>query len=124
MFSLFPTLLDFYPFAGFILRLAAGYLFILHAGRLYRTTSSVGYTHSVLARVQSVVMGGIGVLFVLGIWVQGAASVGLVMNILSIESGLARSELPSEHEVHFLLGVICLTLLILGAGPFAFDIPL
>jgi uncharacterized membrane protein YphA (DoxX/SURF4 family) len=127
MFSLFPNLLDLYPFAALLLRLAAGYLFVLHAWRLYRQvngewsgTKTRKVVHYTLASVHAIV----GILFMTGTFVQGAALVGAVITFLGLEATLTRESTTSDREVLLLLCVISLSLLVLGAGPFGFDIPL
>jgi uncharacterized membrane protein YphA (DoxX/SURF4 family) len=126
MFALFPNLLDFYPFASLVLRVVAGYLLLMHGWRLYRhlRTSWTGSTtgrvvHTLVAFAQSVV----GILFLIGVYVQGAALAGAIITFIGFEVASKRDTTTSEREVLLLLCAISLALVVLGAGPFAFDLP-
>jgi hypothetical protein len=65
-----------------------------------------------------------GLLFV-GLWTQAAAIVGI---LLSLKHGLAPRKysaiIPLSRAAFLLLFVICLSLLVTGAGALAFDLPL
>lgn len=125
MFSLFPDLLALYPFAGFVLRIIAGYVFILHGVRLLRYAKMAQTrVRAVLSRLLGSGQLAIGLLLMAGLWVQGAALAGAVLAFLDLESTFSHTSSSLEREVYLLLGVICLALLVLGAGPFAIDLPL
>ncbi len=125
MFSIFPALLDFHLFAALLLRVVIGYVFIMHGKRLYDGLSSIlapipARALQCLAWIQGIV----GILLIAGAWVQGAALVGAIVAFLGIESSLSRESTANEREVLLLLWAGCLSLLVLGAGPYAMDIPL
>jgi uncharacterized membrane protein YphA (DoxX/SURF4 family) len=119
MFSLFPTLLDFHLFAALLLRVVAGYVFIMQGRRVCQDVSHTRITYS-LGLVQVI----IGALLVVGAWVQGAAIVGAVITFFGVESMVAHESTPYERERLVILWAVCVSLIVLGAGPYAFDIPL
>jgi len=126
MMSLFPELLDFPVFAALILRLVAGGFFMVLAVRFFRILARPDYPARARIlgggfAVLELVTG--GMLFV-GLLTQGAALAGMFLTSVSIALGFGRGSHPSEAHVQLLLHVMCLALLFLGAGPFAFDIPL
>lgn len=83
--------------------------------------STVGkVVHTTLALTQAI----IGILFIVGAFVQGAALVGALITFLGLEATLTQKSSPSDRETLLLLCAISLALLVLGAGPFGFDIPL
>ena len=124
--SLFPELLDFPVFAALILRLVAGGFFIVLAVRFFRMLARPDYP------VRARVLGGgfaavelvTGGLLVIGLLTQGAALAGMFLTSMSVALGFGRGSHPSDAYVQLLLHAMCLALLFLGAGPFAFDIPL
>jgi uncharacterized membrane protein YphA (DoxX/SURF4 family) len=127
MFSLFPTLLDFYPFASLLLRVTAGYLFVLHCFRLYdfaRNTQTLVGVKKVLTYALSITLFAVGLCFVAGFYTQVAGIVGALCMFLGLESFVLPDTTPSEREVQLLLFIISLSLVVLGPGPFAIDLPI
>lgn len=113
MLSLFPELLFLAPLSAFLIRLAVsiamGYL-------AYRHAIMPGAAFKILCIVEGVA----AVLLIAGGYTQAAALVGLILvgvNLLTPARILPRSTL-------LLLGLMCLSLLMTGAGAFAFDLPL
>lgn len=114
MSSFFREILFLTPMAAFFLRVAAGSALGLLAYRhVFVPQNSF--------RVAGIIEGIIAVLLIAGAYTQPAALLGAIVLgiILSIPAyrALPRSTLA-------LLIVICLSLVLTGAGPFAFDLPL
>lgn len=115
MLSLFPTLLDFPLFAYFFLRIALAYHFGLIA------KSRLKKSHAFVAVFEIAVT----VLVAVGLYTQGALIA--LLALLIIESAIDRKEnLFDRKEAHIrtLIGTIAFALMFLGAGAFAFDLPL
>lgn len=113
--SLFPTLFDFPLFAYFILRIALAYHFSLIA------KSRMKKSHAFVAVFEIVV----AILVAIGLYTQGALLA--LMALLIVESVIDRKEnLFSRDTAHIrtILGTIAVALMFLGAGAFAFDLPL
>lgn len=117
MLSLFPELLFLSPFAAFLIRIAAAIVF-----------GNIAYHHvtrderawvKLLGGVEAVV----AAMFFVGFLTQLAALVGLVL--LGTVLYLGWLSRPATRETAWwLMLVMCISLLVLGAGPFAFDLPL
>ena len=133
--SLFPQLLDFQMLGIFALRVTLGFIFVyfwyekitkphsekieffeklkLHPAKLYFII--VSYTEGIL-----------GVLLVFGLYTQGVAIVAGAMMLLASIIKWRKSVLLPQGTVAFyiVLSVFSFSLLFLGAGAFAIDLPL
>ena len=114
MLSLFPELLFLAPFAAFVTRVVAGFSIGLIAYRhVVRPSNAL--------RSLGIIEGIIAILLVAGAYTQAAALAGAITIAVSLfivnYRVLPRSTLA-------LLLIMSLTLVITGAGPFAFDLPL
>jgi TRAP-type mannitol/chloroaromatic compound transport system permease small subunit len=114
MLTLFPQILFLAPFSALIIRLALAILFALAAWR--RSGEAGG-----LARAWSMAEGILAVLLIVGAWTQATA---LVAGILIIVGLLYPSVRLTNTTASMLALVLCFSLLITGAGAFAFDLPL
>ncbi len=115
MLSLFPNLFTFPLFAYFILRLVVAYQFALIAKARFKKP------YKYIAFVEMIVI----IFVTLGLYTQGAL-IG-VMALLIVESALERKVGTfnrTEANLRTTLGLIALSLMFLGAGAFAFDLPL
>ena len=127
MLSLFPELLDYWFFAALFLRHAAAVYFAFLALRFVgtlRTLPSPSVGVRVIGYGFVAVEVAVSVLLFVGLFVQGAALGGIVLALASLMFGIGRGSHPNEAHVQLFLMVICIALLFLGAGPFAFDVPL
>ena len=125
--SFFPELLNFPILATLILRLTAGIYFAMLAVRLsttLRTIPNPALSVRVLGTVFVVCEYVVAGLLFVGFYTQVAALGGMALAVVSLTLGIGRGSHASERHVQVLLLVICASLLFLGAGPFAFDIPL
>ena len=114
MLSVFPELLFLAPFSAFLIRLALGLVFAYAAQRhlLQGDMTMRGFAFA---------EGATAVALILGAWTQPAAVVGALL----IGSWFIFPKLRVAALGTALLAlVLCATLLLTGAGPFAFDLPL
>ncbi len=133
MLSLFPNLFTFGLIAPFFIRLAVGIFFILQGTRRQKEEAfqwnalwndkKIGSVtlSSILAKLQIVV----GVLLAIGLFTQAAAIVALVF-VWAEWFLKRRTAMLTFQETWFtvLISAISIALLFLGAGFFAFDLPL
>ena len=135
MLSLFPELLSFGLLAPLLLRLVVG-MFLVGEGwkllsrtRLSESAQHFYHEYDEFATLAFWLIGlcelVVGAFFVLGLFTQGAALVGLglafVLGRLSSHHSILA---PHEKIVYRFLFVISASLLFLGAGAFGFDLPL
>jgi hypothetical protein len=114
MLSLFPELLFLAPFAAFVIRVVAGFLIGLIAYRHVVQPSNA-------LRVLGIIEGIIAVLLVAGAYTQAAALAGAIS--LAVHLAFPAYRVLPRSTLALLL-IMSLSLVITGAGPFAFDLPL
>jgi hypothetical protein len=114
MLSLLPELLFLSPFAALLIRVTAAIVFGYAAWKHFSTPGNA-------VRSVALVEGICAALLFVGAYTQAAALFGVV--ILAIH-GLKSSLRTLPTSTALLLLILCLSLLVLGAGPFAFDLPL
>jgi len=113
MLSLFPTLLAFTLLVPFILRLTIGLYFLFSLKRLFVKEGRGTFVTYVLQTLSF--LGSISL--ILGAYTQlGALLLALLSLILFYEN--------KKDARHFFLFVMSFSLLFLGAGFFAFDLPI
>jgi hypothetical protein len=119
MLSFFPALFTYEFFAPVILRLTLGVVF------LYWASKGLKKGHGTKLKTYSVIELLLGLIFVVGFYVQVAALVAAVIFIVRLVQKIkAKSFFTDGVNYFFLLLVISLSLMVLGAGAFAFDLPL
>lgn len=133
MLNPFPGLLDFGILAPMLIRIAIGAALFYVAIHHYRSKQEIKIALSPLIGKLSgsaaYIWAGaeilVGVLLIVGAWTQYAA---IVASIMAIKSLMLRKQntalLPLSHSTYLLLLVMSLSLLVSGAGGFAFDLPL
>ncbi len=134
MLALFPSLLDFSILAPVLLRLVVGLLFVRYGVHKLNSKRHSFYRKGIdkEKQVSSMALRIIGMLevlggvfLVLGLYTQLVSLVLIVivfMALISKRSGKISTTFPQEHYI--LLIAVLLSLMFLGAGIFAFDIPL
>lgn len=128
MLSLFPELLDWSWYVPFIFRLFLGiYLFsvgwVLVKNRAKR--EDVGDAPALLGAGALLVI--LGFLFVLGVYVQALGAIGFVLAMVALyfRKRIALTSIAAEStRFYLLIGVVSLSLVFLGPGPYSFDLPL
>jgi len=137
MLTTFPSLLMYSFFVPMLLRVAVALFFaklaIGHfkhkkdvANELARHFKFLSHESSIwLTGLLILAELGVGILLFVGAWTQIAAILA-ALGFLKMAYFSPRMPLyaPLARSTYFLLIVICLTLLITGAGAFAFDLPL
>lgn len=134
-FSLFPALLDFQMLGIFMLRITLGFIFVYFCYEklfLFRKDQIHFYEKLGLrpAKIFSLIVAAIegitGVLLVIGLYTQGAAVVaGALMSLATLIKWRTPSALPKNtNDFYVILAVVSFSLLFLGAGAFAIDLPL
>jgi hypothetical protein len=132
MESLFPQLFTFIFFVPTVLRIAAAIAYADLAAHLYKHRAEVATTKfpfigvggpfvAVIAYASSMI---IALLFATGFLTQAAAIIGLLgaIKCLIFEKRYP-GIIPHGRLAYFLLAVVCLAILVSGAGAFAFDKP-
>jgi hypothetical protein len=114
MLSLFPELLFLAPLAAFVIRVVSGLMFARIA---YRHV----FTPTTGMRILGIIEGVVAVLLIAGAYTQPAALIAALIITTTLFLPTYRT-LPRSTLV--LLFVMTLSLVVTGAGPFAFDLPL
>ncbi|MBI5645107.1 hypothetical protein HY970_03340 [Candidatus Kaiserbacteria bacterium] len=114
MLSLFPEILFLSPFSAFLIRLALAGIFANAAWRHVREAD-------ITTRGSAVLEIAVATALFVGAWTQLTAIVGLVLIGLHIAIPQLRT---TARGTALLMIVLCLSLLVTGAGAFAFDLPL
>ncbi|MDO8604479.1 MAG: DoxX family protein [bacterium] len=133
--SLFPHLFDFQMLGIFMLRTTLGLIFVYFWYEkvfLFKKDQIHFYEKLGLKPAKtffliiSSVEGLAGVLLVIGLYTQGAALVtGLLMSVATLIKWRKPSALPKNTtDFYIILAVVSFSLLFLGPGAFAVDLPL
>lgn len=121
MLNTFPDLLSFSLIAPFLLRVVAGLFFVrlgIHTARDSRQTSGVRVATLGFLEIA------IGALLIVGLFTQISALTGFCLSIILAKVERKDSPRPTGRAAFVLLAMICLSLVLTGAGAFAFDLPL
>ena len=114
MLSVFPEVLFLSPLAPFLIRAALGILFAHSAWNHIQKTDTA-------PRILAVFEAALGVVLALGAWTQPAALAAAAVAIV----WLARPDIRTTAASTALLAlVMSLSLIVTGAGAYAFDLPL
>ncbi len=111
MLSLFPELLFLAPLSAVLIRLAAAFTFGYIATKRLNASSMV--------RGMGIVEALVAVLLFVGLYTQAAAIVGGVLALMHMCVPRFRI-LPTSTVI--LVGIMCLSLLVTGPGPFTLSI--
>lgn len=122
MLSLFPELFTYGILALAILRIIAGAFLVSEARLLWRTRRKADLPHAVILAETSL-LALAGAMLILGIWSQAAAIAGLAWIAFSARAAAKDGARGSAWNL-LMLAAILITILLNGAGPFAFDLPL
>ncbi len=120
MLSLFPSLYQYELVAPLLIRIVLGGVFLHWAYREMRTSSSGSTT-----KLVGIVEGIAGILLIVGFWTQGAALFALIDLIVRTFGRMQkRAFLTDGINYYLILLVLAISVLVLGAGLLAFDLPL
>ena len=114
MLSVFPEILFLSPLAPLLIRVALGGVFAYTAWTHMKSADNT-------TRVLSIIEGVAAILLVVGAWTQPAALAALVL--LAAHAFMPHLRVVSR-EATLLALVMAASLLLTGAGAFAFDLPL
>lgn len=132
MLNPFPELLTYSFFAPTIVRVAAAALFLYVGYRHWKGRESICQTRfpvigqgAWIAWLSTAVQLAIGASLLFGYYTQIGALVGSLAAVKGILFGrVYPSAFPLSRATYALLLAACLSLLLSGAGAFAFDLPL
>lgn len=116
MLNPFPELLFLAPLSATLLRAAAAAVFLLAGVAHARGTEAVPRRY-VLAVVEIL----IGLSLAFGFYTQVGALIGILVSLAWLIVSTLR---PTPMSTALLTLVLCLSLLLSGAGPLSFDLPL
>ncbi len=130
MLNPFPELLNWSFFAPFVLRVILGFYFIAISHKTYKRGrhSQARHPHKdektaygILSAIKFIV----GIFLVIGLYTQVTAAVAVAFGIVALWLKAKKShETPESGWFYILATGVALSLIVLGAGPFAFDLPL
>ncbi len=133
MLNLFPQMLVYHFSAPTVLRIAAGITLFFLAYAFWRkradvikiTFPVVGHMPQWLVWFSVVFEVAVGIALVVGYGTQVAAILGIITSLKHLWWWKRFAHLlPFSQSTYYLLAVICLSLLLTGAGALAFDLPL
>lgn len=129
MFSVFPAMLVYYLFGAFILRIAAAvtlfYFAKQHIVTVRKTGTEITQTYRYIFWILAAFEVVVGALLFIGLYTQVAALAGMAIAVaLKMFYFLKAPVVLHTKATYFLLFMICFALIFLGAGAFAFDLPL
>ena len=129
----FPELLSLIFFAPFLLRVGLGSMlflfgFIRLSGRRHVYLRRFRERWPESGEVLLFSLGGVeivvGLLFIVGFYTQIAALISMAMALILIFTPNTKVVAGNNKPMYFLIFMVSFSLLISGAGAFAFDIPL
>ncbi len=125
MLSLFPELLDWSFYVPFFFRLFLS-CYLLAAGYHLIKKNNRGEGEEKLTwGIFGTLIMAIGFFLLLGVYTQILGVISFVISLLAIYCKKHHSHnTPESIAFYTLFGLLSLSLLFLGAGPFAFDLPL
>jgi len=122
MLSVFPSILFLAPFSAFLIRIVLSVVLASAAWRhLNGTTRGDVSANENIFRIFGVFETIAAASILVGLYTQVAAIVGGVLILIWLTVPQYR---PTQKGTAILSLVLCLSLLLTGAGPFAFDLPL
>lgn len=122
MLSLWPDLFNFAPIAPVILRVALGGTFLFYG---LREIIRPRYLRGVIARVVGLWDTAIGLLLAVGFFTQGIAVLALLELLGYLIIRLAdKKKLPIPIDYIIVMMAVAISLLFLGPGLWALDLPL
>ncbi|MBP6858528.1 MAG: DoxX family protein [Candidatus Pacebacteria bacterium] len=122
MLSVFPTLLSYEQLAPFILRMMLG-ITLAYFG--YQKILGKGGSSGSNTKIYGGIEVLISVFLIIGLWTQVAALVNAVILVVKIGFKIRHKEfLTNGVNYYLLLLAMAVSVMFLGAGWFAFDMPL
>jgi uncharacterized membrane protein YfcA len=125
MLSLFPELLDWSFYVPFFFRLFLG-CYLLAAGyQLAKKHKATRDEEKLTWNILGTLIMTIGLFIFLGVYTQIFGVISFAISLLALYFKKHKShDTPESIAFYALFALLSLSLLFLGAGPFAFDLPL
>ncbi|MFA6404596.1 MAG: hypothetical protein WCW03_01185 [Candidatus Paceibacterota bacterium] len=124
MLSIFPSLLTYEQLSPFLIRLSLGAVFLFWAYRSFRANKSSNNV-SLNTKIIQIIEGLLGIMLIIGLWTQLAALIILIDLIVRLIDRIrGKAFLTDGVNYYLLLLIMAISLLVTGAGFFAFDMPL
>lgn len=118
MLSLFPTFLSWNQLAPFLIRLVLGAVLIYWAYQRLNKKGSSGASKTI-----GILDAAFGILFIIGLWTQVAAIIfGIDLIVRIIKKITEKAFLTQGVNYYLILLVLCISLLVTGAGWWGFDL--
>ncbi len=125
MLSLFPELLDWSWYAPFIFRLFLGFYLCSVGWAVAKKYTSEKNKNNATAWIGAgVLLVALGFSFLLGIFVQAIGAVGFALAISALYLRKKHPHGAESVSFYLLIGIVSLSLVFLGPGPYSFDLPL
>lgn len=133
MLSLFPQILFLAPLGTALIRIAAGIVILYTAYTVFTHEEAftkerlpvVGHAPAWLLSLGAFITLVDGVLITIGLFTQAAAILGFLIAIkIALFNRKHAALMPLSIGTALLLAIMCLSLIVSGAGAFAFDLPL
>ncbi len=119
MLSLFPTLLDWNWYVPFLFRIFLGYYFFNLGLHMMKKSDESAW--KILGGMSSIM----GIMFVLGVVTQLLGVIAAVSSLMLSYFKKKKMKYSLESTSFYaLLSLVSISLLFLGAGPYAIDLPL
>ncbi len=120
MLSIFPSLLAWEQLSPFIIRIALGAVFLYWSHKAIKNKKL-----SSIEKIFGYLEGVAGILLIVGIWTQAAALFACIKLAGCLFGKIRHRQFLTDGVNYYLiLLVMAISLLLTGAGFFAFDIPL
>lgn len=126
MYSLFPELFDLSFYVPFLFRIVLGYYIVREGYRLFaiKLDQSRANEQS-LFRIIGGLIFAVGFFLFIGIFVQLVAAIAVALGLVALYLRRTNSDhTPQTRGFYILATLIALSLILLGPGIFAIDIPL
>lgn len=118
--SLFPSLFAYQQAAPLLVRLVLGAVFIHWAYKEFRNPAA-----TIHAKGLCVIEGVVGILIFIGLYTQGAALIAAIDLLIRLIGRVANKAFLTDGVNYYLiLLILAASLLVLGPGFLAFDLPL
>ncbi len=125
MLSLFPELLDWSWYVPLVFRLFLG-AYLVGVGWMFtKRHAGVKGDNSASAFIGGgILLVLLGLFFLFGIFVQALGAIGFVLSVVALFFRRGNPEAAETPRFYLLIGIVSLSLVFLGPGPFSFDLPL
>ena len=120
MLSTFPSLLSWSQFSPFLIRITLGTILIFWAYRVL-ADKSIDSQNKIIGIIEAIS----GIMLVIGLWSQIAALIVTVDLVIRLVGKIRNKAFLTDGVNYYLvLLVMALSLMVTGAGFWAFDLPL